>query len=229
VAAPVLVTVLVGVVGALVVPDASDDAQLVMRLVAVLLVAAMAIGVVAVTRSWRRVGASGPATWRRTGLLLVPLLVALAPVVTGLDLPATWTLLVLVAGYLATGVFEELWHRGVVLDTLRTVGLRRSAVIGGAFFALSHLANVFFGQALAICLAQMVGAFCFGVGFSIMRWRTDAVWLLAGIHAVGDLMFKITALHGGLLWGFLVGHDIVMLLWGLWILRGADNDLRATA
>ncbi len=150
---------------------------------------------------------------------------ALAPLVTGLRVPAVGVLATLVAGYVATGVFEELWHRGVVLDSLRAVGLRRSAVIGGAFFAVSHLANIAFGQAVMVSLAQAVGAFCFGIGFSILRWRTNAVWLLVGVHAVGDLMFKITNLHGGTLWLFLVGHDAVMLLWGLWCLGGMDDDV----
>jgi hypothetical protein len=54
------------------------------------------------------------------------------------------------------------------------------------------------------------------------------VWLLAAIHAIGDLMFKVTNLHGGALWGFLVGHDTLMLLWGLWCLRGVDDIINTT-
>ena len=100
-----------------------------------------------------------------------------------------------------------------------------SAVIGGALFGAAHLTNVAFGQGLAVSLAQSVGAFCFGVGFSVLRWRTGAVWLLVVIHAVGDLLFKTTALHGGALWAFLIGHDTLMLLWGLWCLRGVDDDV----
>jgi membrane protease YdiL (CAAX protease family) len=187
-------------------------------------VAAAAVIVVARARAWHATAAAGPTSWRDTRLLIVPALVALAPLATGLDMPATSTGAVLVVGYAATGVFEELWHRGVVLDALRPVGLRRAAFIGGALFGVSHLTNVAFGQPLAISLAQSVGAFCFGVGFSILRWRTNAVWLLAAIHAIGDLMFHITNLHGGALWGVLVGHDIAMLLWGLWCLRGLQHD-----
>jgi CAAX protease family protein len=225
VAAPIVLTVVVAVVGRLLFPAAGDNAVLLRRLAAVVLVAVVALAVVGRANAWRRTGAAGPITWRHVALLTVPTLVALAPLATGLNPPAVGMLAVLILGYVATGVFEELWHRGVVLDTLRSVGLRRSAVIGGAFFAASHLANIVFGQAIAVSLAQAVGAFCFGIGFSVFRWRTNAVWLLAGIHALGDLMFKITNLHGGMLWVFLVGHDILMLLWGLWCLRGVDNDV----
>jgi membrane protease YdiL (CAAX protease family) len=76
-----------------------------------------------------------------------------------------------------------------------------------------------------VALAQSFGAFCFGIAFSVLRRRTGAVWLLAVIHALGDLMLKITGLHGGLMWAFLVGHDTLMLLWGLWCLRGAPDDV----
>jgi hypothetical protein len=221
---PVLLTVVVGVVSAGL-SGGGEQAQLVGRLAAVLLVAALAVVVVARERAWARVGAAGRRFWSHLGLLIVPTLVAVAPVVTGFSLPAANTVVVLALGYAGTGVFEELWHRGVVLDALRSLGLRRSALIGGAFFGASHLANVVFGQSVAVSLAQAVGAFCFGVGFAIFRWRTHAVWLLASIHAASDLMFKITGLHGGLLWVFLVGNDILMLLWGLWCLRGASDEV----
>lgn len=222
VAVPVLISVAIGVGGALVDPSADGWVS---RLIAVLATMTLALLVVARSRAWRRTATAGPRTWRHLGLLVVPALIALAPLVTGIRLPPASLLVILVCGYIATGIFEEVWHRGVVLDTLRRLGLRRSAVIGGALFALSHFANVAFGQSVAVTAAQGVGAFCFGIGFAIYRWRTNAVWVLAGIHAAGDLLFKITGLHGGLLWGFLVGHDTLMLLWALWCLRGVEDNV----
>lgn len=220
--AAVLVTVAIGVVGALMFPG-GGDAEVTRRFIAVLVVAAAALLVVGRADAWRCAGAAGASTWRDVRLLAVPTGIALAPALTGFDIPAAGTLAVLVVGYTATGIFEELWHRGIILDTLLPLGVRRAAVIGGALFAASHLANIAFGQPVAVSLAQSVGAFCFGVGFSVFRWRTNALWLLVAIHAVGDLMFKITDLHGGALWCFLVGHDIAMLLWGLWCLRALDR------
>lgn len=229
VAVAAALTVLIGFLSVLLLPGTGEDAVLQRRLAAVVVVAILALITLTRAGAWQRTGAAGPMTWRHTSVLIVPLLIALAPLVTGLDVPDADLMATLVAGYVATGVFEELWHRGVVLDSLRAVGLRRSAVIGGAFFAASHLANIAFGQAVMVSLTQAVGAFCFGIGFSIFRWRTNAVWLLVGIHATGDLMFKITNLHGGTLWLFLVGHDILMLLWGLWCLRGLTDDISVPA
>ena len=215
--------VLIGVALTLLFPGSTDEAR---RLVAVLVLAVAALGVVVVTRGWRRTATTGPAHWRHTGLLVVPAVVAMAPLALGLNLPAASELAILVVGYVATGLFEEVWHRGVVLDVLRRLGLRRSAVLGGGLFGLAHLANVAFGQSLAVSFAQAVGAWCFGIGYGILRWRTGAVWLLVLVHAVGDLMFKVTNLHGGLLWAFLVGHDTLVLVWGLWCLRRVDDDVR---
>lgn len=219
-AAPAAISVIIGLLGERVGGD-----PLTWRLIAVLVVMIGALVIVGQGRAWQRTGAAGPSSWRREGLVVVPMLIALAPLVTGIDLPAASTLGILVAGYVATGVFEEIWHRGVIQDTLRSLGLRRAAVLGGAIFGLSHLTNIAFGQSVAVSLAQAVGAFCFGVGFSILRWRTNAIWLLVAVHAVGDLLFKITGLHGGLLWGFLIAHDTAMLLWGLWCLRGVRDSL----
>jgi hypothetical protein len=86
---------------------------------------------------------------------------------------------------------------------------------------------VAFGQGLFVSLAQAVGATCFGIGYGIMRWRTAAVWLLVPIHAIGDLLLHITNLTGGALWAVMVAHDTIVLLWGLWCLRGAKDDVTA--
>lgn len=221
VAVPVALTVTIGLAGQAIFPSAD---QMVIRLVAVLVVMVAVLVVVATARAWGRTASEGPGSWSHTGLLVVPALVALAPLVTGINLPGAGALTVLVVGYLATGVFEEVLHRGIILDALRGLGVRRSAVIGGALFGLSHLANIAFGQNAAVSLAQAFGAFCFGIGFAVFRWRTNAIWLLAAIHFLGDLLLHTTGLHGGLMWVFLVGHDTLMLLWGLWCLRGFPDD-----
>lgn len=221
VAGPVLITVVLGIGGGALFPGADET---VLRLVAVLVVMVLALATVGVAGAWDRTASAGPRSWSHTSLLVVPALVSLAPLVTGINLPTAGVLAVLVAGYLATGVFEEVLHRGIVLDALRALGVRRSAVIGGALFGASHLANIAFGQNAAVSFAQAFGAFCFGIGFAVFRWRTNAVWLLAAIHFVGDLLLHTTGLHGGLMWGFLVGHDTLMLMWGLWCLRRLPND-----
>lgn len=211
-------------VGALAVGLAAPGSDpLLRRLPVVLALLAMALGV-ARRIGWRRVAAGGPATWRNTSLLVAPALVALVPLAWGWT-PDTATLAVLTAGYLATGAYEELWFRGVMLRAALPLGPVRAATLTALLFGAAHLGNIAFGANLAVTLAQAVGAAAGGFGYAILRQRTNAVWALAGIHTVSDLLLHTTGLHGGALWAVLVGHDVALFVVGLLAVRG----LRRTA
>ena len=188
----------------------------VLALVAMALVAARRIG-------WRQVAAGGPGTWRSTVWLVPPALVAMVPLAWGWT-PDTATLAVLTVGYLATGVYEELWFRGVMLRSALPLGPVRAAALTALLFGAAHLGNVAFGANLAITLAQAVGAAAGGFGYAILRQRTNAVWALAAIHAGSDLLLHTTGLHGGALWIVLVGHDVALFVIGLLAVRGLRRD-----
>ncbi len=187
------------------------------------LVAVLALLVLAVAWSarvgWSRIAAGGPASWTNLRLLSVPAAAALVPLLWGWAPPSAGTLAVLVVGYAATGVYEELWFRGLMLRVASSLGPVRAATATAVLFGLSHLANIVFGQDVWITASQAVGATAFGFGYAVLRWRTRAVWLLAAIHAVGDLLLHTTGLHGGLLALVLVGHDVVVFVWGLLLMR----------
>ena len=211
-------------VGAIVVDllaPASDP--LLRRLPVVLALLVMALAV-ARRIGWRQVSAGGPATWRSTALLVAPAVVALVPLAWGWA-PDPATLPALVLGYLATGLYEELWFRGVMLRSALPLGPVRAAVLTAVLFGAAHLMNVAFGANAAVTAAQAVGAASGGFGYAILRQRTDAVWALAAIHFGSDLLLHTTGLHGGALWAVLVGHDVALLVIGLLAMRG----LRRTA
>ena len=86
-------------------------------------------------------------------------------------------------------------------------------------FGTSHLANALFGQNVAVTAAQAFGAAVFGFGYAVLRLRTNALWFLAGTHAVSDLLLHTTVRHGGALWAVMVGQDVVLLVVGLVALR----------
>lgn len=142
----------------------------------------------------------------RTCRLTPPLLLALVPLAWGWS-PNPSTLVVLTLGYAGTGVYEELWFRGIVLHAALPLGA-------------SHLANILFGQNAAVTAAQAVGAAAFGFGYAVLRMRTNALWVLAVTHGIGDLLLHTTGLHGGALWVFMVGHDVLLGLVGVVALRG---------
>ena len=145
-------------------------------------------------------------------------MVALVPLAWGWA-PDPSTLVALAVGYAATGVYEELWFRGVVLRAALPLGPGRAAALSAVVFGASHLANILFGQNAAITAAQAVGAAAFGFGYAVLRLRTNAVWVLAGTHAVLDLLLHTTGLHGGALWVVMVGQDVVLFIVGLVALR----------
>jgi len=208
------VTALGSLVVELVAPE-SD--QLLRRLPVVLVLLVLSL-VVARRVGWTAIAAGGPATWRHVGWLTAPVLVALVPLAWGWS-PDPTTLLALTLGYAATGVYEELWFRGLALRAALPLGPGRAAALTAAVFGASHLANMLFGQNAAVTAAQAVGAAAFGFGYAALRLRTNALWFLAGTHAVFDLLLHTTGLHGGALWGVMVGQDVVLFVVGLVALR----------
>ncbi len=177
---------------------------------------------------WSRVAAGGPSSWSNLRLLSVPAAVALVPLLWGWAPPTAGALAVLVVGYAATGIYEELWFRGIMLRAARTLGPVRAATATAVLFGVSHLTNVVFGQNVWVTASQAVGATAFGFGYAILRWRTNAVWLLVAVHAVGDLLFHTTGLYGAALALVLVGHDLLVFVWGLLLVRGTPPLLPAT-
>lgn len=223
---PLLLTALslaVTVAGAAVAAVAVPDSDPLLRRLPVVLVL-MAMALAAADRvGWRAIGAGGPRTWHSLGLLVVPALAAVAPLASGWS-PEQSMLVWLVVGYAATGVYEELWFRGVMLRSALPLGPVRAAALTAVLFGASHLANIAFGANPAVTLAQAVGSAAGGFGYAVLRQRTQALWLLAALHAVGDLLLHTTALHGATLWLALVGHDVVLFGCGLAALRGLRRN-----
>jgi membrane protease YdiL (CAAX protease family) len=187
--------------------------ELVTRLIAVLLMAAIALVVVLVIeRRMLRL------SWGATVLTVVIALVALAPFVTGFSAQPASTVAILLAGYVATGIYEELWFRGLILRALRSWTPMRAALLSAALFGLAHLANIAFGANPAITAAQVVGTFCFGVGYAAARLHGQSLWLLALLHALTDIGLAVTNIDGPWRWGLMIGGDTVLLVAGLIVL-----------
>jgi membrane protease YdiL (CAAX protease family) len=206
---------------------APESDQLLRRLPIVLVLLVVSL---AVTHhvGWRAVAAGGPSTWRRTAWLAAPLLVAVIPLVWGWS-PDPTTLLALALGYAATGIYEELWFRGLALRAALPLGPWRAVALTAVVFGVIHLGNALFGQNIAVTAAQAVGAAAFGFGYAAVRLRTNALWFLAGTHALFDLLLHTTGLHGGALWGVMVGQDVTLLIVGLVALRGVRREPAPTA
>lgn len=204
--------------GAFVVELVAPESDPLLRRLPVVLLLLLTSLVVARRIGWRQVAAGGARTWHDLRLLAVPLGIALVPLAWGWA-PEAGTLLALVVGYAATGAFEELWYRGIVLRAALPLGPVRAATVSAVLFGSAHLANIAFGASPAITAAQAVGSAAGGFGYAVLRLRTNAVWALAFIHGLGDLLLHTTGLRGGALWAVLVGHDVALFVWGLVVAR----------
>lgn len=194
------------------------------RFIAVIALAAFACAVVATTN--RELFTSGRL---HAGLIIVPALVILAPFAAGIKDIGLQAGTTLVLGYLATGIYEELWFRGLVLKSLASWTPVRAALLSSALFGMTHLANIAFGANPAITAAQVVGATCFGVGLAALRLRGVSLWPLIILHALGDIALQLGDISSAWRWGLMIGGDIILLVFGLLILRTTSKNSTSQA
>ena len=209
------VDLLLGVVSGLVAPALLPQAD--PAFVAMCVLAVVIAGLLTLLRLWRAVGFNAPGQWRELGLLWLPAVVALVLPLLGGFAPVDAGLIVyLTIGYLITGFMEEAWMRGLVLHVLGPVGPVRAVFIEALLFALLHMTNFLFRNP-AIVLAQMVGAFCFGVAFGALRLRTNTIWFLIALHMLHDLLLRLSGFPTVPL---NVVQDVILLAYGIYLLRG---------
>jgi membrane protease YdiL (CAAX protease family) len=164
----------------------------------------------------RAAGFTGPRSWQRPWLFVVPAVLVPVPLLAGVRPVEAGTMAVLVVGYALTGFTEEALWRGVVLRVLRPAGPATAVLFSSALFGAAHLGNVLFRDNVALVVAQAVGAACFGVGYAAVALRTGTIWPLMVLHMLTDLFAAVGALPKI---PILVGQDVVLLVLGLLVLR----------
>ena len=108
------------------------------------------------------------------------------------------TLIIVIVQQFATGFFEELLHRalmmnGLIMHNTKTVRQRIfTVVIAGAFFGLSHAPNILFGENP---LLQVPSCFLWGMFIAAVYMLSDNLLLVMLLHAFSDSTFRIV---GGL-------------------------------
>ncbi len=201
----VCLTAAVGIVTAPLVAD-----PLVRALFGVALLTVVAVLVRPWFGSWRDLGMHRQV--RQPWLLATPAVIAGAPLLWGVQWPPAAAFGILAAGYLLTGFTEELLWRGMSLRALERSRPLVAVLVTSALFGLSHLVNLLYRDNAGLVLAQVWGAFCFGVGYAALRRRIGSILPLMLLHAVTDFAGRITAGPAIL---FFVMQDAVLLGFGL--------------
>lgn len=93
-----------------------------------------------------------------------------------------------------------------------------AVLVSSLLFGVMHLSNVMFRSSPALVVAQAIGAACFGVGFAALRLRTGTIWPLLVLHMLTDLLGQLARLPAI---PFFVTQDIVLLCYGLYLVRGS--------
>lgn len=187
---------------------------------------------------WREVGFAGPSTWRSLRLLAVPAALALVLVVGGivsLDLSNPARLALSLPQPFLTGFWEEGLTRGLLLSLLLAAALRggrgpvSAVVISAAVFGLLHLVGVAGGTELGTALGQVVLATLFGIGFGALLLRTNALWLLAGLHALINLGPTVRGGNDGVeaFQAIYALSSLLLAVYGLFLLRRVKTDDQA--
>jgi len=170
--------------------------------------AAVALSLVDRLGWYRRVGLCAPRRWNRLWLAWVPaayVALALAVAGSGLDEELV-SVLGIVALCLAIGFEEELWARGLVLESLRWRGTTAAVVLSSLWFGALHSLNLLSGQPVSATLGQIGFATAFGLALAAVRVRTGTLWLPIALHALFDLgvLLRVDEVVG-LSWGELLG------------------------
>jgi len=134
-----------------------------------------------------RVGLAAPRRWNRLWLAWLPAIyvaLSLAGVSHGWPVRSA---LGFVGLALAVGLEEELWTRGLILESLRWRGTTAAVVLSSLWFGLLHSLNLLSGQPVSATVAQMGFAAAFGLAVGAVRVRVGTLWLPIALHALYDL------------------------------------------
>jgi membrane protease YdiL (CAAX protease family) len=212
-----LAWVLVVVVGALVAQALVPSWSATARSLAVTVVLAVGVaGLLTRLRWWGQAGFNGRARWHDLRLLWLPATLVVIPIITGFTAVHPGVLAIFLVGETLTAFMEEAYFRGIMLPVLRPTGALPAVLFCSLLFGAAHLGNVFFRESVALVVAQAVGAFCFGVGYAALRLRTGTLWPLIVLHMLSNTFAALGALPAI---PILVGQDVVLLVYGLVLLR----------
>jgi uncharacterized protein len=188
--------------------------------------AAFTLVVVAVTGRWRAVGLLTRPRPGWLGLIAVPFAAGLPFVLLGWNLGAEAVVPLLVVGVPLIALNEELMFRGILLDMLSSLGVRRAVILTAVLFGCSHIANLVAGAYPPFTAMQVAATTAGGVAFAAIRIRTGSLWPLLVLHAAIDVV-AIGTLTGPatsspillpVLFGWLAAN-LALWRYGWWVLR----------
>lgn len=189
--------------------------------------AAVALSLVDRLGWFRRVGFGPPRRWNRLWLAWLPAAYVVLSFGTGIGDPALLEVLGVVGLVLVVGLEEELWTRGLVLESLRWRGTTVAVVLSSLWFGALHSLNLLSGQPASATVAQIAFATGFGLAVAAVRVRTGTLWLPIALHILYNLgallqdneVTGVSGVSGQELVGFVAVFALPLAVFGLVLAR----------
>lgn len=148
---------------------------------------------------WKQVGFTATRWWAHKwdlAVLAMPVLIPLSGFLfADIQLPALGLFPMLLVDALIVAVWEELFFRGLLLESIRSRSPRYAVLIVAIIFGLSHSTNVLAGASLQFAVVQTLFAFLGAFGFTAARLRTQSLWPVIISHFLVDGLERLVA-HG---------------------------------
>jgi len=181
-------------------------------------------GVITILKWWPQVGWKRPNNLRNLRLLWPPALVLifLLQTVIFTGLPPTSVLMLVIVNTLMVGISEELMFRGILFHgASSSFGIWRAVWITAIIFGSVHTLNGLITGDFRASIVQAFFAATFGIWVVALRVRLDAILPVIVIHWLWDCLSFLTNSLGDLA---LLPFALVLLIYGLWLLRNYRHD-----
>lgn len=174
---------------------------------------------------WKRIGFWNPGSLKDIPLY-IPLILLLVFIYSIKSTNLTeYTYISLMGLAILVGFTEELFFRGLLLESLLPMGILRAVLLSSVLFGLPHLLKVTSGiWDPYFAIAATLFATGIGICFAALRIRTGTIWPLIGIHILIDYNAFIrggleiqTGSIGTILWDLAIGG--ILAIYGLYLVR----------
>jgi uncharacterized protein len=218
-------TVLVVLTASIVIRVALNLSIYSQQVIADVTVLAISAGLLTYFGLWKRIGFLNAGSLKDIPLF-IPLILFILVIYSGYSINYTgYTQISLLALAILIGFTEEIFFRGLLLESLLPVGIRKAVLLSAVLFGLPHLLKAASGiWDPYFAVATTLFAMGIGVCFAALRVRTGTIWPLIGIHILIDYSafirggLEIKTYSAGL---FLVDLVIggILAVYGLYLIR----------
>jgi membrane protease YdiL (CAAX protease family) len=198
------------------------------------ILAVVAIAIITRIYGWRRLGFRKIARDSRRVLYLfaLPFLPVIVNLALGIPrIPAVTTIVFYAGLTFLVGFVEEVYFRGIMLQSLKTKGVWRAVIVTAFLFGATHALNALGGISSPLYAILQVGyATAIGLAFAALVLATNLIWPLILAHSLTNLasFLNSSGTVGGTMvtttdYGIAAAYILIFTAYAFFILRRRVN------